>query len=127
MKLLLGNLAEPGRLTHPGACPQHVDRARFPPDRVVQAVQVASVGGVALYGRRVRADQLDGLVQRVLPSARDEDARSFVCEQLGAGQGQPGRSAGNYRYLAIELSHGRSLEVIGLGIARDVMYTDLFT
>ncbi len=89
MKLLLGDLAEPGLLPHPGACPQHVDRARFPPDRVVQAVQVVQVGGVALYGGHVRADQFDGLVQRALPSARDEDACSLVCEQLGAGQGHP--------------------------------------
>ena len=77
-------------LARPGTCPQHVDRALFPPDRVEQAVQVVQVGRIALHGGHVPADQLDGFVQRFLPPARDEDVSSFVYEQLGAGQRHAG-------------------------------------
>ena len=47
---------------------------------------------------------------RFLPPARDEDMRSFVDEQLGAGQRQATRAARDHRDLAIELSHDHSIE-----------------
>jgi hypothetical protein len=36
--------------------------------------------------------------------------RSFLDEQFGAGQCHAGGSAGDHRYLAIELSHDHSVE-----------------
>ena len=86
MELFLGDLAEDGRFAHPGAGPQHVDRALFPLDGVVQAVQVVQLGGVALHGGDVAADQLDCVVQCFLPPGLDEDVRSFLDEEFGAGQ-----------------------------------------
>ena len=86
MKVLLGDLAEPALLAHPGACPQHVDRALFLFDRVEQTVQIVDVGRVALHAGYVPPDQFDGFFKRVLLSARDEDVSSFVNEQLGTGQ-----------------------------------------
>jgi hypothetical protein len=62
----------------------------FLSDRVEQAVQIVQVGRIALHAGHVPADQLDGFVQRFLPPARDEDMRSFVYEQLGAGQRHAG-------------------------------------
>jgi hypothetical protein len=58
----------------------------FLSDRVEQAIQIVQVGRIALHAGHIPADQLDGFVQRFLPPARDEDMRSFVYEQLGAGQ-----------------------------------------
>jgi len=69
----------------------------------VQAVQVVQVGRVALHGGDVAADQLDGVVQCFLPPSLDEDVSAFLDEQPGAGQCHAGGSAGDHRYLAIEL------------------------
>jgi hypothetical protein len=77
-------------LARAGADPQHVDAALLPLDRVVQAVQVVQVGGVALDAGDVAADLLHGLVQGVLAPAGDEDVRSLVDEQLRAGQRHAG-------------------------------------
>jgi hypothetical protein len=90
VELGLGDLAELALLAHPGAGPQHVDRALFLPDRVVQAVKVGQVGRVALHGGHVPADQLDSFLQRFLPPTLDEDVSSFVNEHLGAGQRHAG-------------------------------------
>ena len=108
MELFIGDIAEDGRFAHPGAGPQHVDRALLPLDGVVQAVQVVQFGGVALHGGDVTADQLDGVVQGFLPPGLEEDVRSFLDEQLGAGQCHASGSAGDHRHLAIELSHDHS-------------------
>src|SRR5437870_3384971 len=48
VELFLGDLAEDGGFAHPGAGPQHVDRALIPLDGVVQAVQVVQVCRVTL-------------------------------------------------------------------------------
>ena len=95
-----------------GAGPQYVEAALLPLDGVVQAVQVVQVGGVALDAGDVAANLLHGLVQRVLTAAGDEDVRSLVDEQLRAGQRQAGGAAGDDRYLAVELSHGRFLRPV---------------
>jgi len=56
-----------------------------------------------------------------LPPGLDEDVRSFLDEQLGAGQRHAGRSAGDHRHLALELSHDHSSR------GRGAMYTVLFS
>ena len=124
MELFLGDLAEDGGFAHPGAGPQHVDRALFPLDGVVQAVQVVQVGRVTLDGGDVAADQLDGVVQYFLPPGLDQDVRAFLDEQFGAGQCHAGGSAGDYRYLAVELSHDVILDPDRSGAIRlTIMYT----
>ena len=120
-KCLLGDLAEAALLARPGTCPQHVDRALFLLDRLEQAVQIGEVGRIGLHAGHVPADLLDGFVQRVLASARDEDVGSFVYEQLGAGQRHTTCRACDHRDLAIELSHKHSIRFD----RSDVMYTDL--
>ena len=54
----------------------------------------------------------DGCVQRVLPSARDEDVSSFVHEQLGTGQRHTTRRTCDHRDLAIELPHDHSVQLV---------------
>ncbi len=107
--MLLGDLAEPALLAHPSTCPQHVDRALFPLDRLEQTVQIFEVRRVGLYAGHVPPDQLDGVVQRVLPTACNEDMSSFVDEQLGASQRHTTCRACDHRNLAIELSHDHSI------------------
>jgi hypothetical protein len=95
-------------LAHPGTCPQHVNYALFLLDRLEQTVQIGEVGRIGLHAGHVPADQLDGFVQRLLPSARDEDVSSFVHEQLGTGQRHTTCRTCDHRDLAIELSHNHS-------------------
>jgi len=118
VELFIGDIAEDGRFAHPGAGPQHVDRALLPLDGVVQAIQVVQVGRITLDGGDVAADQLSGLVQHFLPLGLDEDVRSFLDEQLGAGQCHAARSAGDHLYLAIQLSHDHSTELRGTRTGR---------
>src|SRR5271170_6319993 len=112
MEVLLGDLAEPGLLAHPGACPQHVDRALFLLDRVEQTVQIVEVRRIALHAGHVPANQLDGFIHSLLPPTRNENVSSFVNEQLGTGQRHTARRAGDHRDLAIELSHDDSIHSI---------------
>ena len=65
-KLLLGNLAQWDGFARASARIQDVDPALFPLDRVEQTVEVVEIGCVAAHAGHVPADQLDGLVQRLL-------------------------------------------------------------
>ncbi|MDQ1033704.1 hypothetical protein QFZ75_000120 [Streptomyces sp. V3I8] len=47
----------------------------------------------------------------LLTHTRDEDVSSFINEQSGAGRRRAGRSAGDHRCSAIELSHDHSIEL----------------
>jgi hypothetical protein len=87
--MLLRDLTELALLAHPGTCPQHVDGALFPPDRVEQVVQLVQVGRICLHASHVPADQLHGVIQSFLPPTRDEDVSSLFNEQLGTGQRHP--------------------------------------
>ena len=60
--------------------------ALFPLDRLEQAVEVVEIGRVAAHAGHVPADQLDGLIERFLPPAGDEDIGAFFDEPLGARQ-----------------------------------------
>jgi hypothetical protein len=80
------SVISPSLRSSPVPCPQHVDGALFPPDRVEQTVQLVQVGRISLHAGHVPADQLDGFIQSFLPPTRDENVSSFVNEQLGTGQ-----------------------------------------
>ena len=56
----------------------------------------------------------DRATKGFLPPGLDEDVRSFLDEQFGAGQCHAGGSAGDHRDLAIELSHDHSVELMGI-------------
>jgi hypothetical protein len=55
------------------------------------------------------ADQLDGLIERLLPPARDENVGAFFNEPLGALQRQAARSTRNDCNFSFKLSHNYSL------------------
>jgi hypothetical protein len=90
-----------------------VDPALFPLDRVEQTVEVVEIGCVAAHAGHVPANQLDGLVERLLPSARDENIGAFFNEPLGARQRHPARSARDDCNLTLKLSHDFSFRGVG--------------
>src|SRR3982075_4128430 len=82
--MLLGNFAQWDGFAPAGARVQDIDLALFPLDCVEQAVEVVEIGRVAAHAGHVPANQPDGLVERLLPSARDENIGAFFNEPPGA-------------------------------------------
>ena len=87
--MLLGNLAQWDGFAHAGARVQDVDPALFSLDRVEQTVEVVEIGRVAAHARDVPADQLDGLVERLLPPAGDEDVGPFFEKSFAVARAMP--------------------------------------
>src|SRR5581483_118472 len=88
-----------------GARVKDVDPALHSLDRVEQSVKVVEIGSVAAHAGHVPADQLDGLVERLLPPAGDENVSAFCNEALGARQRHAARAAGDDCNLTVKLSH----------------------
>src|SRR6478672_7263882 len=112
--MLLGNLAQWDGFARASARVQDVDPALFPLDRVEQTVEVVEIGRVATHAGDVPANQPDGLVERLLPSARDEDIGAFFDKPPGARQGHAARSARDDCNLTVQLSHDFSFETSSL-------------
>src|ERR1700688_2347161 len=109
IEVLLGNLAQFGGFTLACARKQDVDLALFPLDCVEQTVEVVEIGRVAAHAGHVPANQLDGLIERLLPPARDENVGAFFNEPLGALQRQAARSTRDDCNFSFKLSHNYSL------------------
>ena len=65
---------------------QDVNLALFPLDCIEQAVEVVEISRVTLDAGHVPADQLDGLIELLLPPTRDENVGALFNEALGARQ-----------------------------------------
>src|SRR5712692_359258 len=109
--MLLGNLAQWDGFAHAGARVKNVDLALFPLDCVEQTVEVVEIGRVAAHAGYVPANQPDGLVERLLPPARDENVGAFFNEPLGARQRHAARSTRDDCNLTLKLSHNFSFVV----------------
>ena len=107
--MLLGNLAQSGRLALTSARKQDVDLALFPFDRIEQTVEVVEIGRVAAHAGHVPANQFDGLIERLLPPARDENVGALFNEPLGARQRPAARSTRDDCNFSFKLSHNCSL------------------
>ncbi len=107
--MLLGNFAQWDGFAHTGARVQDVDLALFPLDCIEQTVEVVEIGRVPAHAGHVRANQPDGLVDRLLPPARDENVGAFFNEPLGARQRQAARTTRDECNLTFKLSHNDSL------------------
>ena len=112
--MLLGNFAQWDGFAHAGARVQDVDPALHPLDRIEQAVEVVEIGRVAAHAGHVPADQLDGLIQRLLPPAGDENVGAFFNEPLGARQRHAARSTRDDCDLTFKLSHDFLLQAPSL-------------
>ncbi len=65
---------------------QDADLALFPLNRIEQTVEVVEIGRVTAHAGHVSANQLDGLIERLLPPTRDENVGTFFNAALGARQ-----------------------------------------
>src|ERR1700733_11207132 len=123
--MLLGNLAQWDGFARAGARVQDIDPAFFPLDRVEQTVEIVEIGRVAAHAGHVPADQLDGLVERLLPPARDEDIGAFLNKQLGARQRHAARSTRDDGNLTLKLSHDFSFADVGTASAPENLHMGL--
>jgi hypothetical protein len=112
VEMLLSDLAQWDGFARAGARIQDVDLALFSLDRVEQAVEVVEIGRVATHAGHVPADQRDGLVESLLPPARDENVCAFFDEPLGARQRHAARSTRDDCNLTLELSHDLSFRPV---------------
>src|SRR6202043_2405681 len=83
--------------------------ALFPLDRIEEAVEVVEIGRVAAHAGHVPANQLHGLIERLLLPARDENVGAFFNEPHGARQRHAARSTRDDCNLTFKLSHNCSL------------------
>ena len=116
--MLFGDLAQWNRFAHAGTRIQDVDPALHPLHRVEQPVEVVEIGCIAAYAGHVPADQLDGLIERFLLPAGDEDIGAFLDEAPGTRQRQAARSTGDDRDLTFKLSHDLSRPCVPGGFPR---------
>src|SRR4051794_31945497 len=93
--MLLGNLAQWEGFARASARVQDVDLALFPLDCIEQAVEVVEIGRVTAHAGHVPANQLDGLIELLLPPTRDENVGTLFHEELGACQRHTARSSRN--------------------------------
>jgi hypothetical protein len=82
IEVLLGNLAQLDGFAPASAREQGVDLALFPLDCIEQAIQVVQIGRVTAHAGHVPANQLDGLIESLLPPACDENVGAFFNEPL---------------------------------------------
>jgi hypothetical protein len=54
-------------------------------DGLVETIKVGQFGNITLNAGNVAADCLDGLIELLLTTARDEDVSTFSDEELGCG------------------------------------------
>jgi hypothetical protein len=74
-------------------------------DFVHDAVMVGEIGDVALYPQRTRTDLLDRIIDRLPPSAGDDDLCAFGREGPGSGQSDSTVSTGNDGNFACKHTH----------------------
>src|SRR6185437_2746046 len=74
-------------------------------DCIEQAIEIVKIGRIAAHPSHVAANQLDGLIERLLPPARDENVGTFFNEPLGARQRHAARSTRDDSNLTLKLSH----------------------
>src|SRR4029077_9086180 len=109
IEVLLGDLAQWHGVALASAREQDVDLALFSLDRIEQTVEVVEICCVTAHAGHVPANQLDGLIERLLPPARDENVGAFFNKALGARQRQAARSTRDDCNLTFKLSHNCSL------------------
>jgi hypothetical protein len=101
----LGDLAQFDGFARAGAGEQDVDLALFSLNRIEQAVEIVEIGRVAAHAGHVPANQLDGLVELLLPPTRDENVGAFFNEPLGTRQRHAARSTRDDCNLTFKFSH----------------------
>src|SRR5882724_616501 len=98
--MLLGDASQGNKLTDPGVGENDID-SPLPFDDLVETIEVRQLGNVSPDTRDAASDRLDGLIEFLLPTARDEDMGTLLDEELCAGQADPRGTTGDNCHFAL--------------------------
>src|SRR5713101_7447538 len=101
--MLFGDSPKGNKFANAGVGENNIDSPLRVRDGLVETIKVGQFGNVALNARHIAADCLHGLVEFLLPTARDEDIGTLFDEKLCRSQPNPFCPAGDNRGLAFEL------------------------
>ena len=101
-----GNGTEGNKFANVGE--NNVDSTLHLGDGLVETIKVIQVGNISLNARNVAADCLQGLIEFLLATARDEGIHTFFGEQLCRSQSNPFGAAGDDCYFPPQLHYLRS-------------------
>src|SRR4029077_2692146 len=93
--MLFGDGPKGNKFADAGIGEKDIDSALLLSDGFVKTIKVSQFGNVSLNPRNVGADCFHGLVEFLLPPARDEDIRTLLGEKLCRRQSNPFRAAGD--------------------------------
>src|ERR1700676_4225337 len=100
--MFFGDGAKGNKFANAGVGENDIDSPLRLRDGLVKTIKVGQFGNVSLNSRNVGADCLHGLVEFLLPAARDEDIGTLFDEKLCRSQPNPFCPAGDDSGLAFE-------------------------
>src|ERR1700719_434649 len=108
--MLFGDGPEGDKFANAGVGENNIDSPLQLSDGLVKTIKVSQLGNISLNARNVGADCLHGLVEFLLPAARDEDIGTLFDKKLCRSKSNPFCAAGDDGSLAFEiLGHCLSL------------------
>src|ERR1700719_4599701 len=100
--MLFGDGAKRNEFAKAGVGENNIDSPVHARNSLVKTIKVSRLGDVSLNSRNVGADCLHGLVEFLLPTARDEDIGALFDEKLGRSQPNPFCAASDNSDLTFE-------------------------
>src|SRR5258707_497528 len=101
--MLLGDGPKGNKFANAGVGENNIDSSFHLSDNFVETIKIGQFGNVALNARNIAADCLHGLVEFLLPAARDEDVGTLFDEKLCRGKPNPFCATGDDSDLTFEL------------------------
>src|SRR5882724_12396905 len=101
--MLCGDGRNGNKFANAGVGEDNIDSPLHLGDGLVQTIKVSQLGNVSLNSTNVGADCIHGLVEFLLPAARDEDIGTLFDEELCRSQPNPFCAAGDDSDLTFEL------------------------
>ncbi len=101
--MLFGDGPKGNKFANAGVGENNIDSPLRLSDGFVETIKIGQFGNVALNARNIAANCLHGLVEFLLPAARDEDIGTFFDEKLCRGKSNPFCATGDDSDLTFEL------------------------
>src|SRR5260370_25264539 len=118
--MLFGDGPKGNKFANAGVGENNINLRLHLRDGLVKTIKVSQLGNVSLNSRNVGADCLYGLVEFLLPAARDENVGTLFDEKFCSGQPNPICTAGDDGGLAFELFCHRLSPLLLLMLNRSV-------
>src|SRR5882762_8383378 len=100
--MLFGDGPKGNKFANAGVGENNIDSPLHLSDRLIKTIKVSQLGSVSLNSGNVGSDCLHGLVEFLLPAARDEDIGALFDEKFCRSQPNPFCAAGDNGGLAFK-------------------------